>query len=66
MIYDNEYEYDYHDLAKNSEYLYEDESYVSDDIDESFSTKENNEQDNINNNRWDNYYHNLADEIIDD
>jgi len=64
MIYDNEYEYDYHDLAANSEYLYEDES--SDNVDESWITIDNNESENANDNRWDHYYHNLADEIIDD
>lgn len=66
MIYDNDYEHDYHNLAENSEDLYEDEYYYNDSVDESWMALDDNEQETTNNDGWDNYYHNLTDEIIDD
>lgn len=54
----NEYEYDYHDLAEEADYIV-DENYYDDGVDEPWMD----EDDDID---WDNYYHNLTDEIIDD
>jgi len=66
MIDDNEYEYDYHDLAQNAEDLYEDECYYDNGVDESWMVLDENEQETTDDNGWDNYYHNLTDEIIED
>ena len=58
------YEYEYHDLAKGADYIIEDASettdnYYNDGVDEPWM----NEDDDI---EWDNYYHNLTEEIIDE
>jgi hypothetical protein len=52
----DEYEYDYHDLADGA---YPVEDYYNDGVDEPWMD----EDDDID---WDNYYHNLTDEILDD
>ena len=44
---------DYHSLANNCEELYFDDEYDRDDIED-------------NNIKWENYYHNVADELIDE
>jgi len=50
----SEYEYDYDRIVEDSDELYEDDFYDNDyDIEEDFSY-------------WDNYYHNVADELIDE
>jgi len=67
MLYDNEYEYDYHNLAENSEDIYpEDECYYNDGTDESWMGLDEDENSIMDSHGWDNYYHNLTDEIIDD
>lgn len=51
MRYDS-YEYDYHNLADNS-------YFIEEDIDDSFVYNEDDSD------SWDNYYHNIANEIDD-
>lgn len=53
MRYEDEYRFDYDDLVANTDDLYEDEW---DHEDESVNDAK----------EWENYYHNIADEIIDD
>lgn len=67
MIYDNDYEYDYHNLAENSEEISsDDECYYDDGVDEAWMGLDETEKETMDSAGWDNYYHNLADEIIDD
>lgn len=51
----NHYEYNYHDLADNAYYIEDIDSDAEDTLYEEDS-----------NTAWDNYYHNLADELIDE
>ena len=51
----NEYEYEYDNIIEDTEELYDDDDdYYMDD------------EDAINTSDWENYYHNIVDEIIDD
>ena len=57
----NEYEYNYHEMAQEADYIEEEstsESYYDDGTDEPWMD----EDDDID---WANYYHNLTDEIED-
>lgn len=51
MSYDN-FDYDYHELAANSDFIYDE----SDDYDDSFISNED---------YWEDYYHNIVDELDD-
>lgn len=68
MIYDDEenddYEYDYHNIVEGADELYEDDYYYDDGSKEPWADID--EPENSDTDRWENYYHNLADEIIDD
>jgi hypothetical protein len=59
-----DFEYDYHNILDNSDELYEDEYYYDDGTDEPWAGLDENEV--IDEPGWDNYYHNIADEIIED
>jgi len=55
MRYDDEYEFEHGDVANDADDLfneYDDYEYEEDEIDEQ--------------SEWENYYHNIADEIVDD
>lgn len=71
MIYDEEnddYQYNYHDLVEDSEDLSEsdDEYYYDDGTDEPWAGLDEDENETMDEQGWGNYYHNIADEIIDD
>lgn len=61
-----DFEYDYHNILDNSEELYEDGCYYDDGTDEPWAGLDENENETMDNQGWDNYYHNIADEIIED
>lgn len=63
MRYDD-YDYDYHNLAASADDLYEDESY--NEGDDSWNGTDEDEEDVMDDIAWDNYYHNIADELTDD
>lgn len=67
MIYDdeenNDFEYDYHNIANGADELYEDEYYYDDGSDEPWSDMDEAME---NSHPWENYYHNLADDIAED
>jgi len=57
MLFD-EYEYEYHDVAEDADYIDQDDDvYYNDGIDEPWLNEDNEITD------WDNYYHNLTEEI---
>ena len=63
--YENDdYEYDYHDIVDNVDFI-DDETY-DDTIDEPWMGMDADENEVMDNTGWDNYYHNIADELIDD
>lgn len=59
----SEYEYEYHDIAEDADYIDQDDVYYDDGIDEPWLSPWEGEDDDIAN--WDNYYHNLTEEIDD-
>lgn len=65
-----DYEYDYHDLAEDADYIEEvensDEYYYDDGTDEPWVGNDENENEVLDSRSWDNYYHNIADEISED
>jgi hypothetical protein len=61
-----DFEYDYHNILDNSEELYEDECYYNDGTDEPWAGLDEDETETMDNAGWENYYHNIADELIDD
>jgi len=66
MIYDEEnddYEYDYHDIVDDVDFI-DDETY--DDTDEPWVGTDADENEVMDNIGWENYYHNITDELIDD
>jgi len=66
----NEYEYDYHDMADNADFIEEadtnDEYYYDDGTDEPWCGYDDEDNATMDDCGWKNYYHNLADEIDDD
>jgi hypothetical protein len=57
MIFD-EYEYEYHDVAEDADYIDQDDDvYYNDGVDEPWLDNEEIQ--------WDGYYHNIAEEIDD-
>lgn len=69
MSYDDyNYEYDYHNLADNSDELTSDDEYyyADDEATEPWMGVDNDENEIMDKTGWENYYHNIADEIIDD
>lgn len=56
-MFDDDNYYDYDSIAKDADDLY---------FDEYDSWDDEAEVDNVEQNEWENYYHNLADEIIED
>lgn len=54
-MFDNEYEYDYDRIVEDTDELYD----QYDDFDDADDEYDNDVE-------WDNYYHNVADELIDD
>lgn len=67
MIYDenDDYKYDYHDIAENAEELYDDEYYYDDGTNEPWAGTDDDENEVMDDQGWDNYYHNIVDEIED-
>lgn len=64
---DSEYEYDYHDLADNCDELADDECYYKDSAcDEPWMGLDDDGDEAMDDKAWENYYHNIADEIADD
>jgi len=64
MSYDD-YNYDYHDLADNADDLYDDYE-LSNEGDDSWNGTDEDENDIMDDVAWDNYYHNIADELDDE
>lgn len=64
MRYDD-YDYDYHNLADNSDDLYDDREMYNEG-DDSWSGTDDDEDDVMDDVAWDHYYHNIADELADD
>lgn len=64
MRYDD-YNYDYQDLADNADDLYDDYELFSEG-DDSWNGTDEDEDDVMDDVAWDNYYHNIADELTDD
>jgi hypothetical protein len=63
---DDDYDYDYHNLAENADELYENEYYYDDGSNEPWAVLDEDEDEATDDAGWDNYYHNIADEIDDD
>ena len=66
----NEYDYDYHDLAENADFVEDDECYYDDGTDEPWADdsevvldEKDQYQDYLN--KYDAYYHDIADELDD-
>jgi len=56
-----QYEYEYHDVAEDADYIdQEDSVYYNDGSDEPWAGLDEEDDEG-----WDNYYHNIADEIDD-
>ena len=65
MIRD-EYEYEYHDVAEDADYIdNNDDAYYDDGTDEPWMGLDEEENETMDDRAWDNYYHNLTDEIED-
>lgn len=65
MSYD-EYQYEYHDVAEDADYIDQDDDiYYDDGSDEPWMGLDSDENESIDDNGWENYYHNLTDEIDD-
>lgn len=63
----NEYEYEYHDLAEDADYIDQnDDTYYNSGNDEPWMVLDNSENETMDGTGWDNYYHNLANEIVDE
>ena len=67
MIYDenDDYEYDYHGIIENAEELYGDEYYYDDGTNEPWAGTDADENESMDAQGWDNYYHDILDEIED-
>lgn len=64
MIYD-EYEYEYHDIAEDADYIDQDDDvYYDNGVDEPWLDPWD-DQDGNDITDWENYYHNLTNEIED-
>jgi hypothetical protein len=67
----NDYDYDYHNLAENSDFMDEDECYYDDGTSEPWAENDDgvvfDKQDQYQNhlNKYDAYYHDIADELDD-
>jgi len=62
MIYENDdYEYDYHDIVDDVDFIDDDT-----DTDEPWMGMDADENEVMDNAGWDNYYHNITNELIDD
>ena len=67
----NDYNYDYHDLAENADFLEEDDAFFGSEDSNSFSIEENNPDPRIEDEYQDymreykDYYHNIIDELDD-
>lgn len=60
----HEYEYEYHDLIDGADYIDQDDDiYYDDGSDEPWMDVD--ESDHISSTAWENYYHNLTEEIDD-
>lgn len=66
----NEYEYEYHDVADDADFIEENndenEYYYDDGTDEPWCGIDENDEEVMDEQGWENYYHNIADEIDDD
>lgn len=62
---DDDYDYDYHNLAENADELYNGEYYYDDGTNEPWAILDD-EDEVTDDTGWDNYYHNITDEIDDD
>jgi hypothetical protein len=61
-----QYEYEYHDIAEDADYIDQDDDvYYNDGSDEPWMGLDSDENESIDDNGWENYYHNLTDEIDD-
>ena len=61
MRYDD-YDYDYHNLANNCDDLYDEHNEYND----SWDCLDAEENEITDSEGWDNYYHNIANEIVDE
>lgn len=61
----NDYNYDYQDLANNADDLYDDYELMNEG-DDSWNGVDEDEDDVMDDVAWDNYYHNIADELVDE
>lgn len=61
----NDYNYDYQDLADNADDLYDDYELMNEG-DDSWNGVDEDENDIMDDVAWDNYYHNIADELDDE
>ena len=60
----NEYEYEYHDIAEDADYIDQnDDVYYNDGTDEPWMGLDSDENEALDSIGWENYYHNLTDEI---
>jgi hypothetical protein len=65
MSYD-EYEYEYHDLIEDADYIDQDDDiYYDDGSDEPWMGLDEDGNESMDDKAWENYYHNLTDEIDD-
>jgi hypothetical protein len=61
-----QYEYEYHDIAEDADYIDQDDDvYYNDGNDEPWMGLDSDENESIDDNGWENYYHNLTNEIDD-
>lgn len=61
-----EYEYEYHDLIEDADYIDQDDDiYYDDGSDEPWMGIDDDENESMDSGAWENYYHNLTDEIED-
>lgn len=70
MSYDD-YDYDYHNLAEDAYYIEEaetssDDCYYNDGNDEPWMGLDKNENEALDFKGWENYYHNIANELVDE
>lgn len=62
----DEYEYEYHDLIEDTDYIDQDDDiYYNDGGDEPWMGLDEDENENMDDKAWENYYHNLTEEIDD-
>ena len=62
----NDYEYNYHDMADDLYYIDDEVYYDNSSEEEPWMGLDDSENEVLDNTGWDNYYHNLTDEISDD